>query len=613
MDDARIESLSRRIAGLPDQPGIYFFQDAAGKTLYVGKAKGLKKRVASYLARELEPRLANMLAEAVDVDYLVAGTEQEALLLENDFIKQRKPRYNVLLRDDKTYPYLKLTREPWPRLVFTRRIRDDGADYFGPYLPGGLARRAVKLAQKLCGVRVCKIEIDGGLERPCLYYDMKRCLGPCVEGLTSAEEYARGVESARLLLAGKTDLLVRRLKSEMETAAAELEYERAARARDLLRELERQTDRAALGSVEGEDADLWGVAIHGNQAAISILVMRNGHVLDRRELFWEGQGALAASSLVEELLPQVYAQGAFLPKEIHLPVAIESDDAISAWLSARKGERVYLRFPARGQKAERLGVAGKDAEFAFRRRFRLAGENDAAVRSLQSHLSLADPPRWIEGFDISNSQGGPDGDSVASIIVWREGKIRKGDYRTMNIRGADGPDDFRSIEQAVERRYRRLLEESGETPDLVLVDGGRGQVNAALVALAKLGLDEVPVVGLAKREEELHRAGVPEPIRLSRHDEGLKLLQRIRDECHRFALSHLRGRRAKRSLRGLLDELPGVGPVRKRKLLARYGTLQAIAAAEEGELASLVGTPVARTLRAALTEQAPAVALDGLD
>jgi excinuclease ABC subunit C len=600
-DDARIESLAARIAGLPDQPGIYFFVGADGKTLYVGKAKSLRKRVANYLGRELEPRLAGMVAEAVDVDYLVAGSEQEALLLENDFIKQRKPRFNVLLRDDKTYPYLKLTREPWPRLAFTRRIRNDGAEYFGPYLPGGLARRAIQLAQKLFGVRVCDLEIDGTLPRPCLYWDTKRCLGPCVAGLTSAEEYARAVQGTRLLLAGKTDVLAKRMRREMEEASAALDYERAARLRDLIRELERQTDRASLGSVDEEDADLWGVAIHGHQAAVSILVMRHGHVLDRRELFWEGQGTLAASSLLAELVPQVYDRSSFLPEEVHLPVAIEGDEALAGWLSAKKGERVYLRFPARGQKAERLAVAQKDAEFAFRRRFRVSGESDAAVRALQRHLDLPEPPLWIEGFDISNTHGG---ESVASVIVWREGRLRKSDYRTLNLRDLAGPDDFRSIEQAVERRYRRLLEESGETPDLVLIDGGRGQLNAALTALGRLGLEAVPAVGLAKRQEELYVPGHPEPLRLSRHDEGLKLLQRIRDECHRFALTRHRARRSKRSLRGLLDELPGIGPVRKRRLIARFGTVEAIRAAAHAELAAVIGPAAATKLVAALAEGA---------
>jgi excinuclease ABC subunit C len=596
-EDARLGRLREAIDAFPDQPGIYFFLDAEGKTLYVGKAKSLRKRVGSYLARELEPRLQGMVEEAVDAGHLVAGSEREALLLENNFIKQRKPRYNVLLRDDKTYPYLKLTKESWPRLVFTRRIRNDGAEYFGPYLPGGLARRAIKLTQKLFGIRVCHLEIDGSLPRPCLYWDMKRCLGPCVAGLTTAADYARAVEGARLFLSGKIAPLVRRLRGEMEKAAEQLEYERAARLRDLLQEVERQGDRATLSSVDEEDADLFGVSIHGAQAAVSILIMRGGQVLDRRELFWEGSQRPTAETLLAELVPQVYDRTSFLPKEIHLPMTIEGDEALADWLSEKKGERVYLRYPARGPKAERLRVAAKDAEFAFRRRFRVTGEAEAAVRSLQQHLDLPDPPRWIEGFDISNTQGQ---ESVASIIVWREGRLRKGDYRSLNLRGLDGPDDFRSIEQAVERRYRRLLEEVGEVPDLILIDGGRGQLNAALAGLARLGHEEVPVVGLAKREEELFVPGAPQPLRLSRHDAGLQLLQRIRDECHRFALARHRARRSKRSLRSVLDDVSGIGPVRRRELLRRFGTVEAVMAASEETLRRVVGAAVAARLKAAI-------------
>jgi len=602
------ERLRARIEGLPELPGIYLFVDAAGGTLYVGKAKSLRRRAASYLARELEPRLAAMLAEAADLEYVVAGSEREALLLENNFIKQRKPRYNVLLRDDKTYPYLKLTREPWPRLVFTRRIRDDGGEYFGPYLPGGLARRAIKLTQKLFGVRVCDLDIDGRLPRPCLYHDLKRCLGPCVEGLTSGAEYALAVEGARLFLAGRIEPLAKRLRGEMQLAADALDFERAARLRDLLSEVERQGDRASLASTDAEDADLFGVAIHGRQAAVSVLVMRGGQVLDRRELFWEGQHAPGAETLLAELLPQLYERTTFLPREIHLPVPVEGDEALAAWLSERKGARVYLRYPARGTKAERLRVAARDAEFAFRRRFRVTGEEDAALLSLERLLELPEPPRWIEGFDVSNTQGA---DSVASLIVWREGRLRRSEYRSFNIRGVVGSDDFRSLGEAVERRYRRLLEESGRTPDLVLVDGGRGQLNAALSALARLGLEELPVVGLAKREEVLYLPGAPLPVRPSRHDAGLQLLQRIRDETHRFALARHRARRSKRSLRGVLDEVAGVGPVRRRELLRRFGTVAAIRAASDEELAATVGPALAARLRAALPPESPGAGESG--
>jgi excinuclease ABC subunit C len=595
--EAGRERLRERIEALPDLPGIYFFVDGAGKTLYVGKAKSLRKRAANYLGHDLEPRLANMVAEAADLEFVLAGSESEALLLENNFIKERKPRYNVLLRDDKTYPYLKLTREPWPRLVFTRRIRDDGAEYFGPYLPGGLARRAIRLTQKLFGVRTCAIEIDGNLPRPCLYWDLKRCLGPCVAGLTSPEAYAAAVEDARWFLSGRIEPLARKLRREMGEASDGLDFERAARIRDLLREVERQGERASLSSVEAEDLDIYGVAVRGTQAAVSILVMRGGQVLDRRELFWEGNEAIAAPALLSELLPQVYDRTTFLPKEIHLPHPVEGQEAVESWLSERKGERVYLRFPARGPKAERLRVAGQDAEYAFRRRFRVATPADAGARRLAEHLDLSEPPRWIEGFDVSHSQGT---EIVASLVVWREGRLRRSEYRTFNIRGLADADDFRSIGQAVERRYRRLVEETGVVPDLILVDGGRGQLNAALDALAGLGLDEVAVVGLAKREEEVYLPGSPSPLRLARRDGGLRLLQTIRDETHRFALARHRARRSKRSLRSALDGIRGVGPVRKRALLRRFGTVAAVRGASDEELREVVGVALAARLRAEL-------------
>ncbi|MEO8275998.1 MAG: excinuclease ABC subunit UvrC [Thermoanaerobaculia bacterium] len=584
-----LEDLRRQIEELPDSPGIYIFRDAGGIPLYVGKAKSLRKRVPSYMARDLEPRLAAMVDLATTVESVATATEAAALMLENNWIKRHKPRYNVLLRDDKTYPYLKLTREPWPRLVFTRRIRQDGAEYFGPYLPGGMARRAVKLVQKLFGVRICQIEIDGSLPRPCLYHDMKRCLGPCVAGLTTAAEYAEAVEGARLFLAGKTAPLCRSLRSQMETAAESLEFERAARLRDLLQEIERQSVRSPLSSVHEEDIDLFGVAVHGTQAAVSILVMRSGQVLDRREIFWEGENAASPPQLLSELLPQLYDQTTFLPEELHLPFEVDGEEALAEWMSERKGSRVYLRHPERGPKAERLRIAAKDAEFAFRRRFRLDPARDAAPRALARHLGLASSPRWIEGFDISNIQGTA---VVASMVVWRDGRIRKGEYRSFNIRTFVGQDDFRAMGEAVERRYRRLKEESGVMPDLVLIDGGRGQLGAAAAALAGLELEHLPLVALAKREEELYLPGAPEPLKLPRRDDGLRLLQMLRDEAHRFAVSRHRKRRSTGALRSRIEEIPGVGPARRKLLAQRYGTWEVLRAAPVEELRELLGDRV---------------------
>lgn len=574
------------IRNLPDRPGIYIYRDEEKKPLYVGKAKSLRKRGLSYLRGPHEARIANMLAEARDVDFVLTDTEAEALGLENAWIKKKKPRYNIRLRDDKTYPYLKLTANPFPRLAFTRRIRRDRADYYGPFLPAGLARKAIKLVQKLFQVRVCRIPIDGKLPRPCLYYDMRRCLGPCVDGLTTAKAYAGAVGQARLFLSGKNDQLLRDLRSQMHEAAGKLEFEEAARLRDLVAEVEEIGQRRKLSSVRGEDVDIFGVQVAGNQVAVAILVMRGGQVLDRRELFWEGHEGVEPSRLLSEVLPQLYEMSPFIPKEIHLPVPIDGEEALTEWLSERKEERVYLRFPSRGPKADRVALAMRNAEMAFRRRFRTEHRGAAAARSLAHHFGLGEPPERIEGFDISHFQGS---ETVASMVVWEAGKMRKGEYRSFNIRGLEGPDDFASMHQAVERRYRRRLEEVGVMPDLILIDGGRGQLNAALDALTELGVEETPIVGLAKREEELYLPERPEPLRLPREDFALRLLQEVRDEAHRFAVDRHRRRRKARTLKSRLENLRGVGARRKRRLLSHFGSIAAVEKARQEDLEEVLG------------------------
>jgi excinuclease ABC subunit C len=580
------EYLAQRIRELPDKPGIYIFKDAEGKVLYVGKAKSLRKRASSYLSRDHEPRLAAMVAEAVDLEFVVTDSEAEALLLENNWIKRKKPRYNVLLRDDKTYPYLRITlRDEYPRIAFTRRIRDDGAEYFGPFLPGGLARKAIKLVQKLFQIRVCRIEIDGTLARPCLYYDMHRCLGPCVAGLTTKAAYDEAVEEARLFLTGRNDQLVKRLKKEMWEAAEAEDYERAAHLRDTLGEVEAISQRRKLSSVEEEDLDVYGFHISGGNAAVAILIMRGGQVLDRRELFWEAVGQITPELLLSQVLPQVYDRTTFIPKEIHLPVAIDGEEALVDWLSEKKGERVYLRMPSRGPKAERVALAMHNAELAHKRRFRGLKVSPGAS-ALERHLGLEEPPRRIEGFDISHFQGG---ETVASMVVWEEGRMRKSDYRSFNVRDLTLPDDFASMRQAVERRYRRVLEETGAMPDLILIDGGRGQLNAALAALAELGVEETSIVSLAKREEEIYLPELPMPLRLGRDDAGLRLLQEIRDEAHRFAVSRHRARRSARTLHSRLDELAGVGPRRRKILIQTFGSVQGVKEASLEDLQKALG------------------------
>lgn len=581
------EDVETRIRELPDRPGIYVFQDGDGQPLYVGKAKSLKKRGLSYLRDPYDCRIQTMLAEARGLDFVITDTEAEALSIENAWIKNKQPRYNIQLRDDKTYPYLKLTlNQEYPRLVFTRRIRRDGGDYFGPFLPAGLARKAIKLVQKLLQIRVCHIKIDGRLPRPCLYYDMKRCLGPCVDGLTTHEAYAEAVAEARVFLAGRNDQLIRQLRRRMLAASDDLDFEEAARLRDLIAEIEEIGERRKLSSVRGEDVDIYGVHTRRGQAAVTILVMRGGQVLDRRELFWEGQGEVDASRLLSEVLPQIYETTTFIPKELHLPLPIEGDEALVEWLEERKGERVYLRLPSRGPKAGRVQLAMRNAELAFKRRFHTEHRSTVAVRRLARHLALSEPPQRIEGFDISTFQGT---DTVASLVVWEAGKMRKSDYRSFNIRGLHGPDDFAAMRQAVERRYRRQLDEVGTMPDLILIDGGRGQLNSALEALAVLGVEETPVAGLAKREEEVYLPDRPAPLDLPKNDPGLQLLQEIRDEAHCFAVSRHRRRRKARTLTSRLQELHGVGPRRRKLLLQRFGSADGVDLATLEELREALG------------------------
>jgi excinuclease ABC subunit C len=593
--------LSRKVKALPDKPGIYIFSDAANRALYVGKANSLRRRVATYTKGGLEPRLETMVSEARELDFLVTDSGAEALLLENNWIKRKRPRYNILLRDDKTYPYLKLTmKDSYPRIAFTRRIREDGSEYFGPYLPGGVARRAIKLVQKLFQVRVCNIQIDGKLPRPCLYHDMRRCLAPCVDGLTSHPAYTTAVAEARLFLQGKSEELLRGLRRAMKDSSEALEFEEAARLRDLIVEVESASQRRKLSSTRGEDVDIFGAEVRGSSAAVVSLVMRGGQVLDRREIFWEGQNEITTERLLSELLPQIYDRTTFIPKEIHLPVPVEGEEELSAWLSERKGERVYVRLPARGPKVQRIELANRNAKLAHRRRFRTGGSVQEGLEALKDLLELDGLPQRIEGFDISNFQGDK---KVASMVVCEDGRMRKTEYRSFNIRGDQGTDDTASLKEAIFRRYRRRLDEVGEMPDLVLIDGGRGQLNAGLRALAELGVEETPVVALAKREEELYLVDRPEPLRLSRKDAGLQQLQRIRDEAHRFAITRHRSRRRRATLRSSLDSVAGIGPKRRRLLLTRFGSLAGVGQAELSELQEVLGVRLGKRLHEAMADR----------
>jgi excinuclease ABC subunit C len=579
--------------GLPDSPGVYLFKGTRGKVLYVGKARSLKKRVASYFHKDPDStKTAALLDSHKDLETIVTNTELEALLLENTLIKKHRPRYNVCLRDDKTYPYIKITTgEAWPRALITRRVEDDGHSYFGPFW-GGLARRIMRMIARHFMIRTCTIEIDGKLPRPCLYYDLHACLAPCVSGLTTKEAYDEAVRDVILFLQGRNRELVPRLEAKMRRASDEENFEMAGAYRDAIRTVEDVAERQLVQSLKGESADVVGFFEAGGDVSACLLVVRAGVICDRREFFFEKSEEVDPQSFLEAFLPQFYDSNPFLPAEIHLPAPIGNAELLEEFFLTRRGQRVVLRVPKRGAAAERVELANANAQERHRARFRRPGGPEAlAVERLARVLDLSVPPQRIEAFDVSHLQGT---DSVASLVVFVDGKPKKSEYRLFGIASQSllSPDDFRSMAEAVERRYGRVREEGGKMPDLVLVDGGRGQLQAALAALDRLQI-ELPVVGLAKREEELWVPGRADPLRLSCKDPALKLVQRLRDEAHRFAITRHRGRRSRRMRETTLTDIPGIGPIRARVLLSQFGSLAGLAAASHSEIEAVVGPATA--------------------
>ena len=585
---------------LPDSPGVYLFRGDRGKILYVGKALSLRKRVASYF----NPAAGGAKEEALrrlhrEVETISTRTELEALLLENTLIKKHRPRYNVCLRDDKTYPYIKITTgEVWPRALVTRRVEEDGHSYYGPFW-GGLARRIMRMITRHFQMRTCTIEIDGNLPRPCLYYDLHACLGPCVAGLTTREAYAGAVADVVLFLEGRNRELEASLMEKMEATSEAENFEMAAAYRDALRTVRDVSEHQVVQSLRGENVDVFGFFESGQDVAVCVLVVRGGVLQDRRDFFFEKAQEIETAAFLEAFLPQFYDANPFLPEEIHLPLPIAGADLVQDYIAARRGAKVNIRTPKRGPAAERVGMAETNARERHRVRFRRSGGDEAvAVERLARAVGLPVPPQRIEAFDISHTQGT---DSVASLVVFEDGRSKRSDYRLFNIASQTllAPDDFRSMAEVVERRYRRLQAEGAALPDLVLVDGGRGQLQAALTALDRLGLD-IPAVGLAKRDEELWVPGHPEPVRLSRKDPALQLVQRARDEAHRFAISRHRQKRGKRMRQTGLTEIPGVGPVRARLLLRRFGSVKGLRGADPREIAEAVGPTTARAVAAYL-------------
>jgi excinuclease ABC subunit C len=582
-------ALQAKLENIPSGPGVYLYKDSGGSAIYIGKARSLRNRVRTYFqdSRNLDPRLSQMMISIEDVEFVVTDTEGEALALENNLIKQHKPRYNVLLRDDKTYPYIKLTiNEPYPRAFITRRVKRDGAYYAGPFFPGGLARKTLRLIERYFLIRNCTISIDGKRPRPCLQHYIHRCLGPCVDGLTTSEQYQEAVKDVKLFLEGRRNDLVERLRARMEDAAVHEQFEIAAHYRDAIETMEQIAERQKMASAGYDDIDIFGYHREEAMIAVSVFHMRGGRVVDKRELFWEDQETFEPGEFFGSVLKQYYLDAAFIPAEIHVPAEFEDRKVLEDWLSEKRSRRVEIRTPQRGSKREMIDLVHRNARIAFLQRFRAGETSPAAMsREIEETLDLESAPRRIECFDISNLQGS---DIVASMVVWEDGRMKKSDYRRFIIRSVTGglPDDFQSMREVVTRRYKRIQEEELKMPGLVLIDGGIGQLHAAQSALDALNIVDQPLASIAKREEIIYIAGrEDEPVVLDRRSPVLRLIQQIRDESHRFAITFHRARRAKRQRASELSEIAGVGPRTQLKLLTHFGSLTKVRAASVDELA----------------------------
>ncbi len=589
--------LLERAKEAPERPGVYRFQDRSGKDIYVGKARDLRRRVLSYFGRtDLPERTQSMLARARRLDFTVTASEAEAFILENNLIKRLRPRFNVMLRDDKTYPYLKLTTgEAWPRVELTRRVRDDGHAYFGPFMGQRMARRLMDLSRTHFQVRTCQIEIDGRLPRPCLYYHMRACLGPCVDGLTTPEAYAEVVEELRLFLDGKHRQLVPRLERSMWRASENEDFEMAARYRDLLAVVKRLGERQDVERPGRGDADAMAVWSDGEHASVCVLPYRAGRLVDKREFHFEAVGEVALSDLLVTFAAQYYEANPAVPRRVETAIELDPDDRslLEAFLRHTVGRVVVVANPVRGPRARRVELAMKNARAAFDLRFRAPrSQAQHLSRRLGEALGLPGPVSHIECFDISHSSGK---DTTASCVVWQDGRMNKRQYRSFHIREVAGVDDFAAIAEAVGRRYRRLRDEQRPFPDLVLIDGGVGQLNSAMAALDSLGLD-LPIAALAKREEELWLPAASEPLRMDRSDPAHLVLRETRDEAHRFAVSRHRARRSKKTLSSQLLSVPGVGPGRTRALLHRFGSVRGVQNATVEELQRALGPRLGRHL-----------------
>jgi excinuclease ABC subunit C len=595
--------LREKASMLPLNPGVYLYKDAHGEVLYVGKAKSLRARVRSYFNddRLADARTGTLIAEAADIHYILVDNEKEALALENNLIKQYKPRFNVLLRDDKTYPYIRITSEKFPRVYVTRRLAKPHA-YFGPYFPANLAHRLVDSIHRNFRIPSCRVDFNRKHVQPCLEYHIHRCLGPCVEGLTTDEAYAGAVGDVRLFLEGKNRDLARSLRARMETASENLEFERAAALRDLLSTVEEMDERQKMASASGDNTDIMAVYAEPPLVAVNLFHLRNGRIVDRREFFWEDQTEFDQPEFITSLLLQLYLDNRQIPDHIHVPADIEDSEVLEELLTEQRGRKVHIHTPRRGGKKHLLTLVETNAKHSFDQRFRvLAPSKEVIQEAVREVLSLSEAPARIECFDISHIQGT---DKVASMVVWENGRMNKSGYRKFIIKTVEGNDDFASMREVITRRYSRLKAGGQPMPSLILVDGGLGQLHAAADSLEALGIINQPLASIAKREEIIYVYGQEdEPVALDRYSPVLHLIQTIRDEAHRFAVTFHRQRRSSSRFANELAEIPGIGPQTVRKLLREFGSVEAVRDVPEEALARSIGIAGARKIKERYTLQ----------
>ena len=597
--------MGAKLDRIPEEPGVYLMKGTGGEILYIGKANVLADRVRSYFQKgaDLTPKNRLLVSSVTDIETMVTRSELEALILENNLIKRHRPRFNVILRDDKNYPYLRLPiKEAFPRFTIVRKVQNDGALYYGPYVPAGALRETLRVIRKVFPLATCEIEIDGKAERPCIEYEIKRCMGPCV-GYQTSKDYHEIVRQTRMFLEGRDTELLDGYRTQMEAASEREDFEEAARIRDRIFKIERTLEHQRVAQTEIVDQDIVGLARDGAAADIQMLFVRGGLLVGRKDFHWGQVADQPDDELVRSVIEQFYNKEVIPPKQVLLPIALPEADLISRWLSERKGEKVQVLAPERGTKHHLVQLAEENAAAALKDHLRDEATERAAVEELQKLLHLKKAPTRIEGFDISNIQGNQ---GVASMVVWEAGGAKKGEYRKFRIKTVEGADDFASMREVVLRHYSGVKEDQRPLPDLILIDGGIGQLGAAMDALRELGLSRIDIVALAKakgvKEERIFLPGRKNPVILRPSSPATHLLQRIRDESHRFAITYHRKLRSRALLASNLDEIAGVGPAKRRDLLRYFGSLEALAAASQADLQRVggVGPRTAKEIRKAL-------------